>query len=406
MSSVGATLEGMPLPTDSPSRSKARALRDELHAATAEAAKRWHAFEGERTRLVERGVDLTRKSSDAALDRLQELHDAYERTAKRAASLRDELIAAIDGKALAEDHGGRLPGIADAFVSRLGGVENLKALVSGASPVPPFFDARIRELPQRQLFVRSVIPVVEAEGDRVWYVRHTAYTNQAAPVSPGAEKPRSTITIERVEQPVTTIAHVTEPIDRALLADFDELSVFLDETLRIGILLAEENQILNGNGTAPNLRGILQTTGIQTHAKGVDSQADAVYKAITKVRLQHFQPDAVVLHPNDWQDVRLSKTSQGDYLAAPIIEGDPDRLFGVEVFTSPVIAEGTGLVGAFGVGATIYDREQAVVKFAETGGLGDAGAEIFSRNQVVVRAEERLAFGVEYPAAFCEVTGL
>lgn len=386
------------------SPTKARALRDALHDATAEAAKRWHAFESERTRLVESGVDPAGKSAEPAWQRLEELHGSYKRAAERATRLRDELVAALDGKSL--DGSGRLRGIADAFVQRHGGVENLKALVSGASPVPPFFDARIRELPQRQLFVRSLIPVVQAEGDVVWFIRHTAYTNQAAPVAPGTDKPQSTITIERVEQPVTTIAHLTEPIDRALLADFDELSAFLDETLRLGVLLAEENQILNGNGTAPNLRGIRNTTGIQTHAKGADSQADAIFKAITKIKLQNFQPDGIVLHPNDWQDVRLSKTANGDYLAAPVVQADPDRLFGVEVFVSSALPEGNGLVGAFGVGATIYDREQAVVTFTESGALGAGGADLFKRNQIVFRAEERLAFGVTYPAAFCEVTGI
>ena len=43
---------------------------------------------------------------------------------------------------------------------------------------------------------------------------------------------------------------------------------------------------------------------------------------------------------------------------------------------------------------------------AESGALGAGAVEIFSRNQVVMRAEERIAFGVERPAAFCQVTGL
>jgi HK97 family phage major capsid protein len=165
---------------------------------------------------------------------------------------------------------------------------------------------------------------------------------------------------------------------------------------------------VNGNGTPPNLRGILNTSGILTQARGADAEHEAIYKAITAIRNQNspFEPDAIVLHPLNFQTIRLAKDANGELLTAPVVESDPDRLWGLPVVTTRAIAQGTGLVGAFGVGAKVWDREEAVVKFAETGALGAAGAEIFSRNQIVARAEERIAFGVERPAAFCSVTGL
>jgi len=43
----------------------------------------------------------------------------------------------------------------------------------------------------------------------------------AAPVAAGAVKPTSTYTVERIEEPVRTIAHVTEALDRNLLAGPD-----------------------------------------------------------------------------------------------------------------------------------------------------------------------------------------
>ena len=274
----------------------------------------------------------------------------------------------------------------------------MKALdgTAGATLVPAFFDPRIRGLPQRSLFVRSLIPVRQADGDKVRYIRQTVATQNAAPVAAGALKPTSVYTVERVEETVRTIAHVTEALDRALLSDFDSLVDFLDNQLRLGVLLAEESQIINGNGTAPNLRGILNTVGIQTQAVGADPRADAVYKALGKVRGAFFEPDGIVLHPNDWQDIRLTKTADGEYQTAPVTDDGVERLFGKPVITSPVIAEGTGLVGAFAVGATVWDREEARVTFSEVG-LNDSGEEMFTRNQLRWRAEERIAFGVERP---------
>ncbi len=100
------------------------------------------------------------------------------------------------------------------------------------------------------------------------------------------------------------------------------------------------------------------------------------------------------------------KTADGDYnFGPPSVAGEP-QMWGIRVVTSPVIAIGTALVGDFATGARIWDREEVRVTFTESGALGAAGAEIFSRNQILFRGEERLALGVERPAAFCTVTGL
>lgn len=385
------------------------ALRSAHDAKRREAAEKWQAFEKARKQAIESGTDLTKDA--AKLRELDDLHKSYEATAKDLTDLQERLLDHADGKATGgipsrEDKG--IPGLGAEFLRRIGvGVDSLKALdgTAGASLVPAFFDPRIRQLPQRALFVRSLIPVRQADGDKIHYIRQSVATQNAAPVAAGALKPTSVFTVERIEEPVRTIAHVTEAIDRALLSDFDALVDFLDNQLRLGVLLAEEAQILNGNGTAPNLRGILNTVGIQTQAKGADTSADAIYKALTKVRTAFFEPDGICLHPNDWQEIRLAKDANGNYQTAPVTDEGVERLFGKPVITSPVIAEGTGLVGAFAVGSTVWDREEARVTFAETG-LNDSGQEMFTRNLVRWRAEERIAFGVERPSAFCSVTGI
>lgn len=303
---------------------------------------------------------------------------------------------------------GRLRGIGEAFLRGLGNSAQIKAALdgtSGGTMVPPFFDPRIRDLPQRALFVRSLIPTQLATGDKFWYLRQTVATHAAAAVAAGAEKPKSTYTVERIEDTVSTIAHVTEAIDRALLSDFDQLVDFLNNQLRLGVLLEEEDQILNGTGVGANLLGILATPGIQTQALGADPVPDAFYKAMTKIRAQFMEPTGVVIHPNDWQAVRLLRTADGEYIFGDPFEGGEENMWGKRVVQSPLISEGTGLVGAFSF-AEVYQREEARITFAETG-LGDAaGQEMFTRNQVRWRAESRLGLAVYRPAAFCTVTGI
>lgn len=280
---------------------------------------------------------------------------------------------------------------------------SLDATSGGATMPGSFFDPRIRDMPTRQLFVRSLIPTTRVTGSSVDFVRQTTQTLNAAAVSVGSAKPTSVLSAERVNLPVRVVAHVSEALDRSILTDFDALTSFIDQQLRIGVLLAEENQILNGDGTAPNISGILDQS-VQTQAKGSDSTPDAVLKAITKVRNYFFEPDAVVFHPNDWQQVATLTTTDGVYIwGSPSNEARPS-IWGKKVITSPVIAEGTALVGAFGT-ADLYERESVRVTFAETG-LGDSSEEMFTHNLVRFRAESRIAVGVPFANAFCKVTGV
>ena len=112
------------------------------------------------------------------------------------------------------------------------------------------------------------------------------------------------------------------------------------------------------------------------------------------------------MHPNDYSETRMEKDTTGRYLTTEATEDGPPRLLGKEVITSPVMPEGTAIVGAWAVGATLYQREGVRVEMAASG-LGDeAGTELFTRNLVRFRAEGRWALAIPYPAAFTQVTDL
>lgn len=310
-------------------------------------------------------------------------------------------------------NGKRFQSIGEAIVNGLnggrgGGVEMYAAFdgTSGGTAAPSFFNPDLQAMPQRRRFLRELIPTVLVTSGEVKYVRQTVNTHAAAAVSAGGLKPTSTYTIVEESANVSVIAHICEAIDRSLLMDYDTAVTFLNDVLVIGVLLEEEDQLLNGDGIAPNLEGILNVTGIQTQAKGTDPHFDVVLKAMTKIRNSNFEPSAIVLNPADWQEIRLTRTADGEYIQGHPFEPGAEQLFGKPVLTSTLIAEGTGLVGAFDQGAIVYDREEARVTWAETG-LGDAaGEELFSRNLVRARAESRIGLGVAHPTAFCSLTGI
>jgi HK97 family phage major capsid protein len=113
------------------------------------------------------------------------------------------------------------------------------------------------------------------------------------------------------------------------------------------------------------------------------------------------EPTAVVIHPLSWQGLRLKKHSTDEYYGpGPFAPDNVERIWGLRVRVTPMIAEGTALVGAFQPHAQLF-RKGGVRVVAST-----EHSTYFTENKVAILAEERLALAVYRPLAFCKVTGL
>lgn len=274
--------------------------------------------------------------------------------------------------------------------------------------------------PQRVKRVRDLFPTRTTTAAVIEYFRMLGFTtagggtNNAGVVAERnagntafAAKPQSSMVFEGHQAPVRTIAH-WEAAHRNVLADEPQLRSIIDNELMYGLRLQEDAQILNGDGTGENLTGVLQTTGIQEYAwsdgyysatAGMsDTKADAIRRAATLSFLAYYEPSGVVMHPNDWEDIELTKDGNGQYLVAvSVAMGGEPKVWRLPVVETPAIPEGTALVGAFGTGAQLYDREQASIRISEQ------HSDFFVRNAIVVLAEQRLALAVKRPESFVKV---
>jgi len=271
--------------------------------------------------------------------------------------------------------------------------------------------------PTRTKRVRDLFPVRRTNAAVIEYFRQLGFTtlqaghgaNSASSVAERSGgnfgvKPQSSFAFVGEQAPVRTLAH-WEAAHRNVLADEPQLRSIIDNELMYGLRLLEDSQILNGDGTGENLLGVLQTPNIQEYAWSdgatlpvVDTKADAIRRAATLSFLAYYEPSGIVMHPNDWEDIELTKDANGQYLVAvSVAMGGEPRVWRMPVVETPAIDEGTALVGAFGTGAQLYDREEASIRISEQ------HSDFFVRNAIVILAEQRLALAVKRPEAFVKV---
>jgi HK97 family phage major capsid protein len=158
------------------------------------------------------------------------------------------------------------------------------------------------------------------DSSSISYVIESAFQDLTATVSEKGTKPQLDLTLARRQDNVTKIANVAKVTDE-MFQDAPQFQSYLSERMAFGVKRVEEAQLLNGNGTPPNLQGIMKRSGLATTvvtAAGLTAlkAMEGIYNQITALRATSFvEPDAIVIHPTDWQTIRLGKDSQNQYYA-------------------------------------------------------------------------------------------
>lgn len=279
-------------------------------------------------------------------------------------------------------------------------------LLSGLAYVPG-----VIEKEQQRLYIRDLLSVGETTLNSVPYIQETAFTNAADTVAEEGEKPEATLNIEDATAPVKKIAVVLKVTDE-MFADFPMLRDYINGRLRYMVLAKEEQQILYGTGAGSQITGILNSSP-QTQSATSVGELNAIMKAKTKVRLTAngggFEADGIVINPVDWEGLRLLQDqTNGQYFGGGPFTGaygngqfiEEPRVWGLRPVITEAITAGTALVGAFKLGATLWQREGVTMDAT------NSNEDDFNFNRITLRVEERIALAVWRPKAFCTVTDI
>jgi HK97 family phage major capsid protein len=271
--------------------------------------------------------------------------------------------------------------------------------VIAADRVPGFkFD------PNRPQNMRQIIPNGSTSSDVVRFVKESGYSNGAAAANEGSTLGQTdfdmTATSVNVEK-IGTYLRISEE----MLNDTQQLTSYISNRVPAKLLEVEDDQILGGNGSAPNLNGLYNSgTNFDTSSSGafyqsVDSanEFDVLVAAINQLALSNYKPNYILLNPTDFHKILLLKDSQSRYLKDQVYAGLQPSFMGVPVIINNEVNSGSFLVGDFN-SCQLWIRENLSVSFHREDGTN------IRDGFVTVRCQERVALATYLPLGIIDGT--
>ena len=272
----------------------------------------------------------------------------------------------------------------------------------------PFYslDTEVNQYPSRKPFLRDILNVGTATG-----AVHQWYEQQAGEGDAGSTeegKPKSqrdqdwllkTAAVEKI----TAYTKVTEEA----LEDIPFMEDAIRTDLMQKLMLKEDSQILSGNGTPPQMKGILEFATAFSVTDSVNAEfyqkiqdandLDVLRIAIALVAKAHGSPNYICLNPADVALMDVTKTTNGAYILPPFTTADGTNFKGCRIIENMGITAGTFLV---------MDSSKVNYKLRKDAVLAVGyDDDDFTNNRITIRAELRGVLYVKGNDTGCIIKG-
>ena len=250
--------------------------------------------------------------------------------------------------------------------------------------------------------IRSLLPTGSTNAQTISFVKEANPENGAAAVAEGSTLAQSDIDLVESTvklEKIGTYLRITEE----MMNDIPALTSFLSARIPQRILAAEDNEILNGDGSTPNLDGLF-TDGTAFAAGGfanaIESanEYDALMVALNQLQLANYKANVILLNPTDLHKIVLLKSTANEYLKNQIYQGLQPSIAGVPIVTNTAVTAGKFLAMDSNRATQLWVRQNLAVEFSKEDSTN------FRDGFITVRATERVALSNYEPKAIVQGT--
>jgi HK97 family phage major capsid protein len=282
-----------------------------------------------------------------------------------------------------------------------------------AATVPQVVPGVVEKLFQRLTFADLLLSG-QASTNSFRYVVEGTATSGAAGVAEGGVKPQSTLGLTTTDEPIKKIATSLKVADE-MLEDAPAVQSYVNGRLALFVQIEEERQLIRGTSGGNEVQGLLTSRSVPVYAGGTaaGNRAEQLFKAMNGLRGSAFlEPDWIVIHPTDWEAIRLLKDTAGQFFgggpfqgqygsgsnlaASGQVSGAQDSIWNKPTYVTGIVGAGTAIVGTT-ASAQVWRRGGLSVEAT------NSNEDDFLRNLVAIRAEERLGLAVYRPTGYVEV---
>lgn len=256
--------------------------------------------------------------------------------------------------------------------------------------------------PRSVINIRPLFGTMAVEGSSYEFIRYGYRTTLTATgpafTAEGNKKPEANYGGSIIAGTVKTLPVWTK-LTEQMIADNANIVQVINDDLPYQLDKVIDYQILRGDGTGVNLKGLNQSGNYTDYLNGVvwgntDTVIDLVLTVKGKMEAAGIRNLILVLNSEDWTKVLKSKNVNKDYLIPGIVDIPTQRIWGVPVVLNENVESGKFYMGNFAEAGKIIERSGLQIEMARSD-------DDFERNLMTLRVERRLDFVVMQPKAVC-----
>lgn len=271
------------------------------------------------------------------------------------------------------------------------------------------YEPGVTPIPRAQPFFADLMSWAPTTGNTVSYAEMKNPDGGAGMTTEGAAKTQADFDLVEAKAEVEKITSYIK-VSKEALSDIPQLNAEINGELNTLIKLKLDDQLMNGDGSTPDLNGIISQYAVAYDAGSFAGTIefanyfDVLTTACTQVKTAEvvsgtpagFMPTHIVIHSNDFIKMKLTKDSHGQYLF-PINFPGVSQVINIPIIENPWMTEGEFLVGDF-------TKANARLREGITYSIGYENDD-FTKNLVTILAEMRATVYVKSNHVKAFVTG-